>query len=393
MLRTNIRARAARLGALATLLWPLAGYPLVLAMLAPKSRTRHAPPSDGAGRNVAVIVPTYNEAGTIERRLRNLACCVYSRGELRVIVVDSGSGDGTAGIADRFAAEHALDVTVMREGERRGKASAINRALDVIARDTIAIVTDSPTEFDRDAIEHVAAAFDDPDVGAATGTFVVTGEDGWVQRAEASFWRVRNGLRVREAALDSTPFLSGELCAFRRSLVAALDEDTLADDMNIALQVRRAGYRVVTVNDATFHEQRSNDLRELMETKTRRAAGGIQELLRFRDMIFARRYGSFGMVILPSAMLYYLPLRIPAALVLAPAALRTLRRLPALLSIAALIGGGAIALRARERIAMLTLTEWLMIRGWQRYLTGQMDVLWRQERRSPSETADVTRAR
>jgi cellulose synthase/poly-beta-1,6-N-acetylglucosamine synthase-like glycosyltransferase len=392
MQRTNVRARAARLGALATLLWPVAGYPLVLALLA-RRRSASSPASSASARNVAVIVPTYNEAGTIERRLRNLVSCVYSRGDLRVLVVDSGSADGTAEIADRFAAEHTLDVTVVREGERRGKASAINHALGVIDRDAIAIVTDSPTEFDRDAIERVAAAFDDPNVGAATGTFVVTGEDGWVQRAEASFWRVRNELRAREAALDSTPFLSGELCAFRRSLVAALDEDTLADDMNIALQVRRAGYRTVTVECATFHEQRSNDLRELMETKTRRAAGGIQELLRFRDMIFARRYGSFGMLILPSAMLYYLPLRIPAALVVAPSALRALRRAPTLLSIAALMGGSAIALRARERIAMLALTEWLMIRGWQRYLTGQMDVRWRQERRTPSETAEVTRAR
>ena len=393
MPRTNVRARVARLGALATLLWPVAGYPFMLSLLARRSGAPSTPPASDATRNVAVIVPTFNEAGTIERRLRNLACCVCSRGDVRAIVVDSGSSDGTAEIADRFAAEHALDVTVIREGDRRGKASAINRAFDVIGRDAIAIVTDSPTEFDRDAIERIAAAFDDPSVGAATGTFVVTGEDGWVQRAEASFWRVRNQLRAREAALDSTPFLSGELCAFRRSLVAALDEDTLADDMNIALQVRRAGYRVVTVDDATFHEQRSNDLRELMETKTRRAAGGIQELLRFRDMMFARRYGRFGTLILPSAMLYYLPLRIPAALVLAPSALRALRRAPALLSIAAVVSGGAIALRVRERIAMLALTEWLMIRGWQRYLTGQMDVRWRQERRTPSETVDVTRAR
>jgi cellulose synthase/poly-beta-1,6-N-acetylglucosamine synthase-like glycosyltransferase len=386
-------ARAARLGALATLLWPVAGYPLALALLARRRAPVGVLPSGEGARDVAVIVPTYNEASTIERRLRNLERCTYTRGRLRVMVVDSGSMDGTAGIAERFGGGSALDVTVIREGERRGKASAINRALEVIERDDIAVVTDAPTEFDFDAIERVVAAFDDPDVGAATGTFVVTGEEGWVQRAEASFWRVRNVLRAREAAVDSTPFLSGELCVFRSHLVRALDEDTLADDMNIGLQVRRAGYRVVVVDDATFHEQRSNDLRELMETKTRRAAGGIQELVRFREMMFARRHGWFGALILPSAMLYYLPLRIPAALVLAPVCLRALRRMPAPLAIGALLGGGAIAMRARERIAMLALTEWLMIRGWRRYLTGQMDVRWRQERRTQAETADVTRAR
>ena len=113
-----------------------------------------------------------------------------------------------------------------------------------------------------------------------------------------------------------TPFLSGELCAFRRELVLRLDEDTLADDMNVALQVRRQGYRVVIVPEARFSERRTGEATELLETKSRRAAGGIQELLRFRGMMFSRQHGLFGMLILPSAMLTYLPLRLPAMLVL-----------------------------------------------------------------------------
>jgi len=377
------------------LLWPLAGYPLALSLIA---RLRPKPPLPGgmpdapARPRLIIIVPTYNEAATIAWRLRNLQDSTYPIDMIRAVVVDSGSADGTAAIAERFAASAPYDVTVIREGARRGKAAAINRAIDIIDRDAIAVITDAPTTFAPDALARIAAAFDDPYVGAATGTFVVTGEDGWVQRAEASFWRTRNRLRALEAAVDSTPFLSGELCAFRRRLVDRLDEDTLADDMNVALQVRRAGYRCVVVNGATFSEQRSNDLTELMETKTRRAAGGIQELLRARDMVFDRRYGWFGTLILPSAVLYYLPLRVPAAFMLAPAALRLLRRAPRPLLVGALACAITALFRWRERVAMLALTEWLMIQGWRRYLLGQMDVRWQQERRTGIETMDERRA-
>lgn len=385
---------ALRATAAVILVWPILGYPIVLSLLAPPGgrATRRA----GGGRRprVAIIIPTYNEAATIGRRLRNLERTTYPRELTRVIVVDSGSGDGTAAIAESLAGSLRHETCVIREDERRGKASAINRALDVIDRDTIAVVTDAPTEFEPETIERLVRAFDDPEVGAATGTFVVTGEPGWLQRTEASFWRVRNMLRAREAALDSTPFLSGELCAFRRNLVEALDEDTLADDMNVALQVRRGGHRIVIADDAVFSEPRSNALPEYMETKTRRATGGIQELIRFRDMVFGARYGWFGRLILPSGVLYYLPLRIPAAAVLAAPMLRPGRiaRIPRPVLAAGAVAAIAGVARFHERLAMLALTECLMIQGWRRYLTGKMDVRWQQERRGATAATDVIHA-
>ena len=112
-----------------------------------------------------------------------------------------------------------------------------------------------------------------------------------------------------EAELDSTPFITGELCCFRRALVPALHTGTLADDMDVALQVRRRGYRVVIDNDAIFTEARTGVARKLLQTKSRRAAGGIQELFRGRDMLLRPRFGWYGMVVLPSAWSYYLPLR------------------------------------------------------------------------------------
>ena len=43
-----------------------------------------------------------------------------------------------------------------------------------------------------------------------------------------------------------------------------------------------------------------------------RAVGGIQELFRGRDMFLRPRFGWYGMVVLPSAWSYYVPLRLPA---------------------------------------------------------------------------------
>jgi dolichol-phosphate mannosyltransferase len=69
---------------------------------------------------VLVVLPTYNEAETIEEVLRRVrqACP-----EGRVLVVDDGSPDGTADLAEK-AGEALGAIEVMRRDERRGLGEA-----------------------------------------------------------------------------------------------------------------------------------------------------------------------------------------------------------------------------------------------------------------------------
>jgi cellulose synthase/poly-beta-1,6-N-acetylglucosamine synthase-like glycosyltransferase len=341
---------------------------------------------------MTVIVPTYRERANIERRLANLAACDYPRDRFEVVVVDSGSADGTAEAVEAFAAENdETRVRLIVEKERSGKSGAINLGLRS-CDSKLVVVTDANTSFEPDALRLVASNFADPSVGAATGYFVVTGADRALANEEKLFWRLRNQLRVLEAAVDSTPFLSGELCCFRRRLVEALDEDSLADDMNVALKVRRQGYRVVVDWRARFSEPRTSALRELSETKSRRAAGGIQELLRARDLLFNRRYGWFGLLILPSNLVYYLPLRMPAMALTLLMAARGFRRMstgPKLLAAPLLLGLPFAGARLWRQLGMVAFNEWIFALGWWRYLRG-MDVRWQQERSTRESAAEVS---
>ncbi len=72
-----------------------------------------------------VIVPTYDEAATIERLLRGVAAALAQAapGEHRILVVDDGSPDGTAAIAERVGAELGV-VEVLRRGEKNGLGQA-----------------------------------------------------------------------------------------------------------------------------------------------------------------------------------------------------------------------------------------------------------------------------
>ena len=68
---------------------------------------------------VLVILPTYNEAGNIERMVR----AVLRAEETDVLIVDDSSTDGTGEIADRLASEDSR-VRVLHRSGKLGLASA-----------------------------------------------------------------------------------------------------------------------------------------------------------------------------------------------------------------------------------------------------------------------------
>lgn len=76
---------------------------------------------------VWVIVPTYNEAGSIEPLLRALAAALAQAapGDHRILVVDDGSPDGTAALAEKLG-ERELDGVV--ELLRRARKGGLGRA-------------------------------------------------------------------------------------------------------------------------------------------------------------------------------------------------------------------------------------------------------------------------
>jgi dolichol-phosphate mannosyltransferase len=70
--------------------------------------------------NVLVVVPTYNEAENIDRVLRRIRAAMS---EATVLVVDDGSPDGTADLAELVGKELG-DVEVMRRHGKSGLGSA-----------------------------------------------------------------------------------------------------------------------------------------------------------------------------------------------------------------------------------------------------------------------------
>lgn len=207
-------------------------------------------------RRVSVIVPTYNEAGRIWRKLENIYLQKYPRELLEIVVVDSASTDGTVEIVKKWG-ESRRDVSlkVVEESVRRGKGPALNAALKV-ASGEIVVITDADALWRDGALRRAVSYFSDGSVGAVS--CVKLPARSGVAGVESGYREFYNLVRVGESKAFATPVFHGEFAAFRRDLLEKLggfDTEVGADDSYTAVRLASMGYRALVVDDVVCVEE------------------------------------------------------------------------------------------------------------------------------------------
>jgi cellulose synthase/poly-beta-1,6-N-acetylglucosamine synthase-like glycosyltransferase len=229
---------------------------------------------------VTVIVPTYNEARLIESKLDDIARQDYPRGGLEVIVVDSASTDGTLESVKRWSEGNpGLNLRVLSEPYRMGKAYALNNALRHASGD-IVVITDADSRWGSErTLSNAIAWLSDPTVGAVT--CVKNPERGGFLGVEGGYRGFYNTVRLAESKAWSTPVFHGELAAYKRELLEAIGgfpTDIGADDSHTATLIALKGYRAVAVDDVECIEK--VPVKGYHAWRIRRAQHLIQHLLK-----------------------------------------------------------------------------------------------------------------
>lgn len=82
------------------------------------------------GRSISIIIPAYNEEKRLPATLEKIAAYLdrYEWTFTEVLVVDDGSRDGTAAMAERFAESHP-NVRVLRNPGNRGKGYSVRHGM------------------------------------------------------------------------------------------------------------------------------------------------------------------------------------------------------------------------------------------------------------------------
>lgn len=95
---------------------------------------------------LSVLIPVYNECGTIRDILRRVRAVDLPK---EILVVDDGSTDGTRDILREEVDARLPDVQVVYHDRNRGKGAAVRTALSR-ASGTVCVIQDADLEYDPD---------------------------------------------------------------------------------------------------------------------------------------------------------------------------------------------------------------------------------------------------
>lgn len=287
------------LAAIAAAIYPIVGYPLLLAVIGvlrprPVRRASFTP-------SVSVLIPAYNEADCIGATIDNKLAQDYPAERLEILVISDASEDGTDAIVTGYAAR---GVKLLRREKREGKAAALNEAVSR-ATGEIMVFSDANSTFAPDAISRLMENFADPRVGYVTGNLEYRHEGELSGRGSGAYMRYENWLRRLESRVGSVIGVNGGVDAMRRDLYRPVPASQITDFV-LPLRVVAAGMRVIFDERAHSQEAANTEVAAEFRMRVRVALRALHGLVHVRAALNVFRRPLPAFCILSHKILRYL---------------------------------------------------------------------------------------
>jgi cellulose synthase/poly-beta-1,6-N-acetylglucosamine synthase-like glycosyltransferase len=263
---------------------------------------------------VSLIVPVFNENKILEKKIQNLQQLSYPKDKLEIVFVDGGSTDGSIQTIKDAVGRVNLDIKLIEQGRRLGFNKAVIDGFERSTGDIISI-PGAESMYAPNALNLLVQPFSDNTVGAVNGRQTIENlDEGLSPRLEHAYRNMYDFLREAEDNMDTLFDVKGEIVAGRRKLCAELVGNPAFEkkgciDACLFFQARKDGFSTVYQPDAVYSELSPRSFKASFKQRYRRAATLIQNMLIFKDMLFNRKFGLFGMLIMPAhfLMLIILP--------------------------------------------------------------------------------------
>ncbi|MBE0646855.1 MAG: glycosyltransferase family 2 protein [Bacteroidales bacterium] len=233
---------------------------------------------------VTLFVAAFNEKDFLAQKIENSRSLDYPKEKVRQIWVTDGSNDGTPDLLKQYEG-----VEVYHKPERAGKIAAMNRGMEFV-KTPIVIFSDGNTMLGKESIRRIVNLFKDPNVGCVSGEKRVA-LTGSTAATEGIYWKYESTLKKWDAELNTVVGAAGELFAVRTELHEPVEPDTLLDDFIISLRIAEKGYKIQYDPEAYALENPSANVREELKRKIRISAGGIQSIVRLKELLNPFKYG------------------------------------------------------------------------------------------------------
>ncbi|KRK97850.1 family 2 glycosyl transferase [Secundilactobacillus odoratitofui DSM 19909 = JCM 15043] len=243
---------------------------------------------------VSVLIPAHNEETTLHEVVESVSRLTYQHIEL--ILIDDGSSDETLNVMRALQTQYAaqLLIKVVPVKQNGGKANALNVGLDS-AEGEYLLCLDSDSYIDQDALSHMMLQFyNDDKIGAVAGRPVVRNRTTLLGRLQLlEYIGIIDIIKRGQAFITGhITTVSGVIVVYRKRAVKEVNRwtvEALTEDIDMTWKLYTKHWRVAYCPQAVSWILVPEHLKALIKQRRRWARGGLEVLVRNRQLILNGR--------------------------------------------------------------------------------------------------------
>jgi cellulose synthase/poly-beta-1,6-N-acetylglucosamine synthase-like glycosyltransferase len=216
------------------------------------------------------------------------------------MVVDDGSTDQTWQVVQKFKNNPQIELYTKENG---GKYTALNYGLSKLTTELVGCL-DADSYVHKDSMKKIALYFEDKETMAVAPSIKLWQPKSVLQLLQKVEYAFGIFTRKMYHYMDAIYITPGPFSIFRREVFLDLGPYRHAhntEDIEIALRMQKNGYKIAHAHDAVVFTVPPKTLKKLLKQRVRWSHGFIKNAVDYRDMIFNKKYGNVGMLILPMA--------------------------------------------------------------------------------------------
>jgi cellulose synthase/poly-beta-1,6-N-acetylglucosamine synthase-like glycosyltransferase len=276
---------------------------LLLTFLSRPAKNARARAKAAHTPSVALIVPCFNEEGTLAKTAESVLALHYPADKLRLILVNDGSDDGTREAMEAFRGNPR--VTIIHQ-ENGGKHTALNAGIDAATDAEFVGCVDADSYLEPDALSRTLACFSDEKVAAAFSSIIIGKPKGMLEHMQGAEYLMGSYFRHALASINAFFVTPGPFSVYRRDVLSAIGGfryGQQTEDMEMAMRLLRHDYVIANAPGAVVVTKAQDTFAKLIKQRMRWASGYFRNIwFDYRDLV-SKKYGFLGLFVLPMGII------------------------------------------------------------------------------------------
>jgi cellulose synthase/poly-beta-1,6-N-acetylglucosamine synthase-like glycosyltransferase len=254
---------------------------------------------------VTIAVPAFNEEKTLEGTILSAIALDYPAEKIKIIIVDDGSTDRTAEIAQKLINKNKGHRIELLHQKNSGKGSALNQALDKAEGDLF-VCFDADSLIQSNALRKMVPFFTQREIGSVIPMMKAAKPGNLIQKLQ--WYEYLFGILLKDVygKNDCIHVIPGPFSMFRTSLLRELngwdDKRNLTEDFELTLRIQKRNMRILQTHETSIYTHTPHTLKKLFKQRVRWYLGSLVNMMKHKDILFNSKLGDFAFFQAPALL-------------------------------------------------------------------------------------------